>query len=285
MKRIAGALGLALIVLLSWSCLHDDGGNGKGVTAAATLVIEDEYVGQWMPINNAWAFPDPNNRTHDWKRNGIVIQVGDFWKFRDENGRKRRTSTDLSFREIEIEFDDGTSATWSSGEFVWVDIDGSPGNSVRPLPDDWYKNLLPVAGKDPMCSWADDCGQEGTVSTLDCSADVDDLLRPCLRRRTIHAWLDTKGIVTYWQGPRGYTMDASVQGNLGAEHAGHARWSFDLIDRVDVTVHKPDGTCVTYGKHPGTCEGVDREVKKVMLREHPPGNFHGDIHDPPLGGP
>ena len=214
---------LAIVALIFgiWKCCDGDPGTGD---SALQLVVEDSHSAVWGPIDNGFA----ENDTSWSKWDGVLFQVGTFYQYaQDEAGDWQRQPW-VEFNKIVIEgSSDSTPVELVAGDFTWLNIvSHSTGNTVDPLPLEFADLLFPNNRVDYECKIVDDCAIHTGAAATACTDTLDKVLRPCVRRRSLHSTFEPSAIVTYWHGAQGYEL-AVLHNSMK-----HDEFAFDLLDRI-----------------------------------------------------
>jgi hypothetical protein len=256
--------------------------DGSATDGPVHLFIEHESLTAWMPISNSFTHPDRTGTPNDdWRyRPGILFQLGEY-----EEGR-------YTLAGIVVHTVAGSEDTYSAGEFSWVNVVSDSvdaGTPIQPLHAFWlYENSNPYP---TLCDAVNACQNtdqpfcQCDSSVPNCGGDPDKIVKldpKCLRLRNLHAFHSTTAILTYWQGPNGYSISASQLG-VGLDST-HNAYSATFKDRFKVSVYKATGIAgaqtMTLVKNYAVGE-VER-IDVIGLSTSP---NHGSHHDPgwPVG--
>jgi hypothetical protein len=239
------------------------------------LVIEDDENVAWMAITNTFTYGHDANGNTIFDRDlsaGLLVQIGDY-----EHG-------DLVPDRVDIVNSDTTVDSYQSGDFSWINVLRDPAGSPPPMDPGkhefvLYPNNVYVNGP---CKNVDACADKA-FSCDGCATQMGALVPGCLRQRLLHADFHLTSILTYWQGPGGYSTD--TQQTASSSRSGQTRnsYKFTFKDPFAVDVYKysvanPDTTPVK--SYPaGT-------VTRIIIRKGKakgPGN--GDHMSPPWPPP
>src|SRR5262245_41365359 len=144
-------------------------------------------------------------------------------------------------------YDKSETVTFSNGiatvplvrgsDWDWINIVGDyPPNSYAPITWDQAGLLFPSSLKDLICDVGDYCVQRDNdlAAPADCTATLDKQPRPCVRLRSIHAYFEPGGIITYWQGKNGYDLSVARR----SESMAHNKYTFKLKDSIKIEIWK-----------------------------------------------
>lgn len=210
-------------------------------TFDADLVIQDETTAAWATTNNTFAggTVEPEDPEPYWT--GILFQLG-------RVGRAPRKFSSVQFY----------SGGSLKGELRW--------DAVA-----WINIVADVPGQGEPMSVTD-------YPLLDGTCTKDDL--GCDHCRRLHALLEPPlTVVTYWQGPEGFAMEASQ--STGPYYVNNEQ-RFDFKDKFKITCYQiMEGVPAII---PGYVWGVD-EIDEIRVTFEPGGPAEGVKQDPPWPGP
>ena len=226
------------------------------------LHLDDEHTAAWISHDNAFAYKGLKPEKF---RSGVVFQLGTYREYRDAptgSNESARPTILTTFESLEIHGTDGTK-TFMRGEFDWINIVGEhKGKDPNPV-DASNVGLLYPDNTKTLCSDVDACAGAACLCPPECN--LEEIPERCLRLRRIDARFVPTAVITYWQGKKGYDVEA--------RYGPHSSFDFLLKDEVTVTVYK-GGEPLPFNV--GT-------IQKIIIRgPHVPG--HGEAHDPGMGG-
>ena len=255
------------------SCPHPPSTGTETPVTGPTIIIEDEHAGVWMPFDNAFTKP-PEKGWPDFKnkRAGFLFQSGRFFRYQ----------MDKSI----LYYDKSETVTFSNGigtvplvrgsDWDWINIVGDyPGYSDPPITWDYAGLLFPSSVANETCDVGDGCVQkENPLSApAACTDTLDKQPRPCVRLRSIHAYFEPGGIITYWQGKNGYDLSVARRSAMA-----HNMYTFKLKDSITIEIWK-SGTRNSAAEALLTPLGSNLTI---TIKE-PPTTPHEDTADPPVG--
>jgi hypothetical protein len=229
------------------------------------LVIQDGSTAAWMVTANTFSngsAGDPTGTGTDGKpnrlfRTGLLIQVGD------------HLESEMFYRGVQfwkggspisdLPFLDG--ATLDRSTFAWINIVSE--NPYKPT-GDASRDSIPM---DP----ADILSLYPSSAAGDCQIDVSD---PCLRNRMLHAYIQPKALITYWQGEAGYGISVH-QGAGKSEYHDSEAFTFNDPFRVEVYVEEESTGDLKFAHTflPG-------EVDQIVVTADPSGPGGGNQQEP-----
>jgi hypothetical protein len=261
-----------LAFLLSCSTHHQSTGTTTPI-AGPTIIIQDEHAGVWMPFDNF--FTKPAGMTKDDfknKRAGFLFQSGRFFTYLQNNS-------------IEY-YDEANTVNFSNGiatvplvrgiDWDWINIVGDfPGYQDPPITWDYAGLLFPSSVANETCDVGDGCVQKDNPLAVPaaCTDTLDKQPRPCVRLRSIHAYFQPMGIITYWHGKNGYDMSVARRTGETCNMV-----TFKLKDSIKIEIWK-GGTRYAAAEDKLTPLGSNLTITIVQ----PPGTPHEDTEDPPTG--
>jgi hypothetical protein len=227
-----------------------------GCGGGARLIVKDEMVASWIVMNNGFAYEGVTGPPH---RTGILFQIGDCFDPDGEKGPKSIPDRVILSRH-------GTTVLeLKRGDFAWIDLLAE--GEGPPMEPDQAKCLFPATVK---------------PAGLSCTEDLYD---SCLRNRKIHAHQQVQSIITYWQGEKGFRLEAK---QLPGADPRNNQQSFWLKDPVAVTVYdqvqdESTGDWAMVPRHKFDTGDID--LIELTFASGPPS--HGARHDPawPTEGP
>ena len=215
---------------------------------AFRVVLANESVGAWTPLNNEFNTPDEKKRWH-----GVLAQLGGYTYLND-----RFTSVKLSLNGTAVK-------TLAAGSFRWLNIVPT-GVILRPMETSDVDFLMPPSGT--TCLPVQTCAQNNGCVT-------DPTLMQCFRQEKIHRDLDVNSILTLWHGSAGYRVEAKpVIDPSGSHPAGVMKFEFQLDEGMQIEAYDAGGSMLPgFPLAPGL-------VDLVEVSESGGGN-HGCTHSPP----
>lgn len=223
------------------------------------LVLEEDDVGAWMVIDNGFytpTSPDPDT-IYYWP--GVLFQLGAF---------------DQALYEFDyVELLSGGTSVEKYGpnetDFEWINIvsdypmTGTDVHSAEPLEDP--NRAFYLYPNDHVWNCCDDLLVAVLEDNVATCAGLD--LQQCLRNRMLMASLEeVSGILTYWQGPEGYRVEASQNGWV--ERPNSFEFFFDDGFRVEV-YHAVGDEMTEFAEYPSTAhpETIDQIVVHAKDRD------------------
>jgi uncharacterized protein YkuJ len=229
-------------------------------TAKGQLVIEDNALGAWIAMNNTFAMPtlasrDPHKHYY-WA--GILLQIGDYPVLPGTQPPRFEFDQLYFSKEGKVVGTPLMKGSYTNKKF-WVNVVAKRDTDyVAPLTDHDVAALYPGTNPAPLCA-------DATASDS-----------RCLRGNKIHGGMEpVTGIVTYWQGSNGFSLNAVQE----AEDLG-SKYTFGLLDDFAVDIYDLASTgaatlvkSYTYG-----------EVDRITVAKRAFGPSDGDRLDPPWPG-
>ena len=231
--------------------------------APRELIVEDEHWAAWMPIDNGFT----QGYAYDYW-NGVLFQLG---RYVDEAGDEV-----AAYHHLTVYGSQGTKPL-NRGDFTWMNIVSHRPGKNPPMSLEYVGLLYPDAGTTTECDMYDACAgpypQSGTTCVCanpPCEeADLELIPSECMRLRSMHSHFVPEAVITYWQGDKGYKLEAVQEARGGT----HNEYTFTLKDPVELEVYKDD-TLLDLGVG---------QVRKIII-SGPPDVDHDEIIDPGLDG-
>ncbi|GJM45287.1 MAG: hypothetical protein DHS20C21_21290 [Gemmatimonadota bacterium] len=182
------------------------------------LVLEHADVGTWIAVNNNLLRKRTTNKEVIWT--GFVMQVGQFPK------------PQYLLDRIEFYDEDDSMIDWTNlqDEFLWIDIqanwDGKPGPAIEPL------------GLEPFQFFPNDTDPLDDYEEVVEKTPYPQVKLKEQRFRQLHCEMfHVQAIVTWWQGPSGYTAE-SFQASQQLDQMWE--FCFNGDDEYSISVYKLD---------------------------------------------
>src|SRR6185436_9785797 len=239
-----------------------------------TIIIEDEHAGVWMPFDNAFTKP-PGVDWPNWKnkRAGFLFQSGRFFRYQLDNTILYYDKSDT------VIFSNGSAnvSLVRGSDWDWINIVGDyPGYSDPPITWDYAGLLFPSGVHNEICDVGDGCVQLNNplAAPASCADTLDKQPRPCVRLRSIHAFFEPGGIITYWQGKNGYDLSVARR----SASMAHNMYTFKLKDSITIQIYKG-------GTRNAAAEALLTPLGSnlTITIKQPPTTPHEDTSDPPPG--
>lgn len=204
--------------------------------------MEKDDVGAWMVIDNAFYTPsDPDPAlTYYWP--GILFQLGSFKSFRYE------------FDNVELQSGGSTVARYGpeATPFAWINVVSdypmtSGTHAADPLEDP--NRAFYLYPNDRVWNCCDDLLVQVQEEYKETCGDLsEETLQACLRNRLLMwSMQSVAGILTYWQGPEGY----SIQASQGGDPESQNRYELFTEDTFRVEVYEDvDGEMTMIAEYP-----------------------------------
>ena len=261
------------ILALLLSCIHHQSPETAAPVTGPTIVIEDEHAGVWMPFDNAFTNPDVDWPNFKNKRAGFLFQSGRFFRYQLDKTILYYDKSDT------VNFSNGiaTVPLVRGIDWDWINIVGDyPGYPYPPITWDDAGLLFPSNVANKICDVGDGCvKREDPLSVpASCADTLDKQPRPCVRLRSIHAYFEPGGIITYWQGKNGYDLSVARR----SASMAHNMYTFKLKDSITIEVWI-GGTRNSSAEAKLTPLGT---IQTITIKG-PPTTPHEDTSDPPVG--
>lgn len=265
MSRIVVWMAMLTFLLgATWGCGQPAGNpGGNNEKAVSKLVIQGPHSALWMPIDNA------HLNAGDSRWDGVLIQIG---RARyGVHGEEHVEPGPMHFKGVRFEGEGGSVD-------LYPDVAGA-------IPFGWINIVGENPGHEAPMSFADSRLLYPTDATTGCTeAEAGDTPKPCLRLRSLSQNLLPEAIITYWQGPSGYSFDAE-QVDPQPEHFKdpHNLFTFHLKDAVKVEIYAPGSTEQHLEDKEAEIAALGSPLTITIRSSH----FeevpdHGEVHEPPI---
>lgn len=248
------------------------------------LLIQDDDIAAWMTINNTFTVREVGGvPVYDRDlRAGVLIQVGEY-----DHG-------EAIFKEVVLKNGTTVVDTYAKGDFTWINVVSpwtKPENPMDPGTHEFflYPNTIKTGGK---CAEVEACVNKSflcdptTIPKPQCHdpARHDTLLEDCLRGRLLHWGFDLSAIITYWEGPKGFSLAAAQNKPvMNVNRPGQKRndYAFTFVDApftVDIYKSPPvaGGSDLVRSYKLGEVTRIE-----VNADPNPKGPNHGNHQTPP----
>jgi len=229
------------------------------------MVLSEDCVGPWAPLNNSFATYNGNPTTDATRWHGVFAQLGKYDDFGDR------------FMSVKLSKNGGTVLELARNEFTWVNIvsDSSEALSTPPMVPDDVVHLVPPSGT--TCGAVESC-----ASTAGCVTDPNWM--KCFRQEKIHKDLTVDSVVTLWTSKDGYRVKADAVEWNTTHPAGLMRYEFQLEEEVQIDIYRSSNATPDFSYAPGDVDLIEFTTDTKGTTP-PTGPSHGTTDSPPWPKP